>query len=111
MMMVNRKKVLAMVLAGVISFGFVGTSFTAVTEAAEHEAAYEDGTHNKYSHRLQEEERNHRQNVLSLRYKKRYGQIDDKEYEKRMKKEQERHDQAVKDIKADYEKHKSRHKD
>ena len=63
-MMVNRKKVLAMALAGVISFGFTGAAFTAAAEAAEHEAAYEDGTHNKYSHRLQEEDRNHRQNVL-----------------------------------------------
>lgn len=108
-MMVNRKKVLAMALAGVISFGFTGEAFTAAAEAAEHEAAYEDGTHNKYSHRLQEEDRNHRQNVLSLRYKKRYGQISDEEYDKQMKKEQERHDQAVKDIKADYEKHKFRH--
>ena len=108
MLKVNGKKIVALALAGMFGFGLAGMSVSTVAEASD-KPAYEDGTHNKYSHRLQEEDRNHRQNVLSLRYKKRYGQISEEEYDKQMKKEQERHDQAVKDIKADYEKHKFRH--
>ncbi|MBE6085592.1 MAG: hypothetical protein E7203_09115 [Selenomonas ruminantium] len=109
MFKVNHKKIAALALAGVMSFGIAGMSMSSVTEAAHHEAAYEDGTHNEYSHRMQEEERVHRQNILSLRYELRHGKITQQEFDKKMKHEQNRHDEAVKQIKADYERQNRHH--
>ena len=105
MLKVNGKKVLALALAGMFSFGIAGMGMTSVTEAAE-KPAYEDGTHNEYSHRMKEEERTHRQNILSLRYQKRHGEITEQEFDKKMKQEQKRHDRVVSEIKADYNRHK-----
>lgn len=109
MFMEKRKKVVALALAGVMSFGFAGMAMTSVTEAAD-KPAYTDGTHNKYSHELKEEDRIHDQNVRALKYKKRKGEISEKEYDKAIKKEQKRHDKKVSSVKADYEKHKYRNK-
>jgi len=105
MVKVNHKKIVAAVLAAAFSFGVAGVTMSSAVEAAHHETAYEDGTHNEYSHRLKEEERLHRQNILTLRYDHKHGVISDKEFDKKMKQEQERHDEAVKKIKADYERH------
>ncbi len=107
-MFMGKKKIVAMALAGMMSFGIAGTAMTSVTEAA-HKPAYEDGTHNQYSHRLKEEDRVHNQNVRALKYQKKKGEISDKDYEKQMKKEQKRHDRVVKDVKGDYEKSQRRH--
>ncbi len=104
MLKVNGKKVLALALAGMFSFGIAGMGMTSVTEAAD-KPAYEDGTHNEYSHRMKEEERTHRQNILSLRYQKRHG-VTEQEFDKKMKQEQKRHDRVVSEIKADYNRHK-----
>lgn len=106
----NHKKIAALALAGVLSFGVAGMSTASVAEAAHHEAVYADGTHNEYSHRLEEENRLHRQNVLSLRYELRHGKISQKEFDKKMKHEQNRHDEAVKQIKADYAHQKKHHR-
>ena len=105
MLKVNGKKVLALALAGMFSFGIAGTAMTSVTEASD-KTAYEDGTHNKYSHRMKEEERTHRQNVLSLKYQKRHGELSEEEFDKKMKQEQKRHDRVVSEIKDDYNHHK-----
>ncbi len=109
MMMVNRKKVMAVALAGMLSFGFMSSALTSVTEAAPQEPAFTDGTHNEYSHRLKEEERTHKQNVRYLRYQLKHDQLSQKDFDKKMRAEQNRHDRAVKEIKADYEKHKYHH--
>lgn len=102
-MFTGKKKLVAMALAGMMSFGIAGTAMTSVSEAAI-KPAYEDGTHNQFSHRLKEEDRVHNQNVRALKYQKKKGEISDKDYEKQMKKEQKRHDRVVKDVKGDYEK-------
>ncbi len=104
MLKVNGKKVIALALAGMFGFGLVGMSASTVAEAAI-KPAYEDGTHNQYSHRLKEEERVHRQNVLSLKYQKRHGELTEKEFDKKMKEEQKRHDRVVSEIKEDYDHH------
>ena len=104
MLKVNGKKVMALALAGMFSFGIAGMVDASVTEAAI-KPAYEDGTHNEYSHRLKEEERVHRQNVLALKYKKRHGELTDKQFDKEMKEEQKRHDRVVQEIKDDYDHH------
>lgn len=49
----QKKKMLAMALAGVMSFGVYSTAVMATTEAASHhEEIYADGTTNEYSHRM-----------------------------------------------------------
>jgi hypothetical protein len=85
-------------------FGLAGMSVSTVAEASD-KPAYEDGTHNKYSHRMKEEERTHRQNVLSLKYQKKHGELTEKEFDKKMKQEQKRHDRVVSEIKDDYNRH------
>ena len=57
MFMGKRKKIVAMALAGMMSFGIAGTAMTASVAEAAIKPAYEDGTHNQYSHRLKEEDR------------------------------------------------------
>ena len=106
MFMGKRKKIVALALAGMMSFGIAGTAMTASVAEAAIKPAYEDGTHNEYSHRMKEEERTHRQNILSLRYQKRHGEITEQEFDKKMKQEQKRHDRVVSEIKADYNRHK-----
>ena len=107
-MKANMKKVTAIALAGMMSFGVASVSLSSVSEAHHNDAQqeeYADGTSNKYSHRIHEEETTHRQNVRSIRYEHRKGMIDDKEHEKKLKEEQERHDHQMKQIKEDYESH------
>ena len=104
MLKVNGKKIVALALAGMFGFGLAGMSVSTVAEASD-KPAYEDGTHNKYSHRMKEEERTHRQNVLSLKYQKKHGELTEKEFDKKMKQEQKRHDRVVSEIKADYNRH------
>ena len=104
MLKVDGKKVMALALAGMFSFGIAGMSAATVAEAA-NKPAYEDGTHNQYSHRMKEEERTHRQNVLALKYQKKHGELTDKEFDKKMKQEQKRHDRVVSEIKDDYNHH------
>lgn len=106
MLKVNGKKIVALALAGMFGFGLAGMSVSTVAEAAANKPAYEDGTHNQYSHRMKEEERTHRQNILSLRYQKRHGEISEEEFDKKMKQEQKRHDRVVNEIKEDYNRHK-----
>jgi hypothetical protein len=55
---------------------------------------------------MKEEERTHRQNVLALKYQKKHGELTDKEFDKKMKQEQKRHDRVVSEIKDDYNHHK-----
>ena len=105
MLKVNGKKIIALALAGMFGFGLAGMSVSTVAEASD-KPAYEDGTHNKYSHRMKEEERTHRQNVLSLKYQKKHGELTEKEFDKKMKQEQKRHDRVVSEIKDDYNRHK-----
>ena len=105
MLKVNGKKIVALALAGMFGFGLAGMSVSTVAEASD-KPAYEDGTHNEYSHRMKEEERTHRQNVLSLKYQKRHGGLTEKEFDKKMKQEQKRHDRVVREIKDDYNHHK-----
>ncbi|WP_296769566.1 hypothetical protein [Selenomonas sp.] len=104
MLQVNGKKVMVLALAGMFGFGIAGMSMTNVAEAAI-KPAYEDGTHNQYSHRMSEEDRVHRQNVLSLKYQKRHSELTEKEFDKKMKEEQKRHDRVVREIKDDYNHH------
>jgi len=104
MLKVNGKKIIALALAGMFGFGLAGMSVSTVAEASD-KPAYEDGTHNKYSHRMKEEERTHRQNVLSLKYQKKHGELTEKEFDKKMKQEQKRHDRVVSEIKDDYNRH------
>jgi hypothetical protein len=103
----NRQKATALVLAGIMSFGLATVSLSGVSEAHRHHAqqSYEDGTSNKYSHRIHEEEMTHKQNVRALKYQKRTGDIGEKEYNRRLKDEQERHDKIIEGIKAEYEAH------
>ena len=108
MLKVNGKKVVALALAGMFGFGLAGMSVSTVAEASD-KPAYEDGTHNQYSHRLKEEDRVHTQNVRALKYQKKKGEISEKEFNKEMKREQKRHDRVVKEVKADYEKHEHRY--
>jgi hypothetical protein len=105
MLKVNGKKIIALALAGMFGFGLAGMTVSTVAEASD-KPAYEDGTHNKYSHRMKEEERTHRQNVLSLKYQKKHGELTEKEFDKKMKQEQKRHDRVVSEIKDDYNRHK-----
>jgi hypothetical protein len=104
MLKVNGKKIIALALAGMFGFGLAGMSVSTLAEASD-KPAYEDGTHNKYSHRMKEEERTHRQNVLSLKYQKKHGELTEKEFDKKMKQEQKRHDRVVSEIKDDYNRH------
>lgn len=107
-MKANMKKVTAIALAGMMSFGVASVSLSSVSEAHRNDVQqeeYADGTSNKYSHRIHEEETTHRQNVRSIRYEHRKGMIDDKEHDKKLKEEQKRHDHQMKQIKEDYESH------
>lgn len=112
MFMGKRKKIVALALAGMMSFGIAGTAMTSVTEAA-HKPAYTDGTHNEFSHRLKEEDKTHMQKIRVLKYQHKRGDISEKEFEREMKKEQKRHDRVVEKIKSDsdsYERHHRRHR-
>lgn len=99
------KKLMALALAGVMSFGVASVSLASVSEAAtHHEEQYADGTTNKYSHELKEENAKHEQNVRTIRYEfSKDG--DQKKYDKAMKKEQQRHDKVVAKIKANSDAH------
>lgn len=104
----NMKKIMALALAGMMSFGVASVSLSQVSEAHHNDAQqeeYADGTTNKYSHSMHEEETTHKQNVRSIRYEKRKGMISEEEHDKKLKEEQERHDKKVEKIKADYESH------
>ena len=102
----QKKKMLAMALAGVMSLGVYSTVVMATTEAASHhEKIYADGTTNEYSHRMHEEDVKHNQIVRSINYEHRKGRINDKEHAKQLKEEQQRHDKVMRDIKRDYEAH------
>ena len=108
-MFMGKKKIVAMALAGMMSFGIAGMAVNASTAEAAIKPAYEDGTHNQFSHRLKEEERVHNQNVRALKYQKKKGEISEKEFNKEMKREQKRHDRVVNNVKSDYEKYQHRH--
>lgn len=99
------KKMVAAVLAGVMTFGVASTAMLNVTEAASKKVVYEDGTTNKYSHRMKAEEKKHEQKVRFIHSQHKQGKISDKEHDKQIKKEQQRHDKEMKDIKRDYEAH------
>lgn len=104
----QKKKIIAMALAGIMSFGVASVSVMSTTEAAHHrqhvEQQYADGTSNEYSHRMKEEDKLHEQNVRTIRYEYRKGG-DKKKYDSELAKEQKRHDKVVRDIKADSEAH------
>ena len=103
--MMNMKKIAALALAGVMTFGAASVAVSPVSyahDSAQHE--YADGTTNKYSHELKEEEKLHEQNVRTIRYQYRQDG-NEKQYKKDLQKEQKRHDKAVKKIKADSEAH------
>lgn len=107
-MKMNHKKTMAMLLVGMMAFGSAAVAMTNVSEAHHREhrqETYADGTTNKYSHRMHEEETTHRMNLRALRYQHRKGEISDKEYNKRMKEEQKRHDREMQNIKSEYEAH------
>ncbi|SFT79753.1 hypothetical protein SAMN02910356_02168 [Selenomonas sp. GACV-9] len=107
-MKASMKKITALALAGMMSFGVTSVSLSSISEAHDSDVQqeeYADGTSNKYSHRIHEEETTHRQNVRSIRYEHRKGMIDDKEHDKKLKEEQERHDKKMQQIKDDYETH------
>lgn len=78
------------------------------TTAEAAEEAYSDHTSNEYSHRLHEEDVTHRMNISSIRYEYRKDG-DKKKFDRAMKKEQERHDKVVKEIKSDYDSHAHHH--
>lgn len=101
----EKKKIVALALAGVMSFGASSVAMGSVTEAAHQEKVYADGTSNKYSHRVHEEDVKHNQIVRSINYEHRQGRINDKEHAKQLKEEQQRHDKVMRDIKRDYESH------
>jgi hypothetical protein len=103
----DKKKVTALAMAGMMGFGIATVSLSGVSEAHRHHAqqTFEDGTSNKYSHRINEEDMTHKQNVRALRYQKRKGQISEKEYNRQLRQEQERHDKIIKGIKDEYEAH------
>ena len=53
----QKKKIVALALAGLMSFGAASVSMMPATEAAHHaEEHYADGTSNEYSHRMKEED-------------------------------------------------------
>ena len=73
-MKMNRKKTMAMLLVGMMAFGSAAAAMTNVSEAHHREhrqETYADGTTNKYSHRMHEEETTHRMNLRALRYQHR----------------------------------------
>ena len=108
-MKINQKNITAIALAGMMSFGVASLAMSSVSEASSHhkvqQESYADGTSNKYSHRMHEEETTHNMNVRAIRYQHRKGELSDRDYEKRLKEEQKRHDKVMKDIKTDYENH------
>ena len=104
----QKKKIIAMALAGIMSFGVASVSVMSPTEAAHHrqhvEQQYADGTSNEYSHRMKEEEKLHEQKVRDIRTAYRQDG-DQKQYNRELQKEQKRHDKVVKEIKSDSEAH------
>ncbi len=104
----QKKKIVAVALAGFMAFGAASVSLGSVSEAAHHKQVeqhhYEDGTTNEYSHRMKEEDKLHTQNVRTIRYEYRKDG-DQKKYDRALEKEQKRHDKVVKEIKADSEAH------
>ena len=59
----QKKKIVAVALAGFMAFGAASVSLGSVSEAAHHKQVeqhhYEDGTTNEYSHRMKEEDKLH----------------------------------------------------
>ena len=101
----QKKKIVALALAGLMSFGAASVSMMPATEAAHHaEEHYADGTSNEYSHRMEQENKQHEQTVREIRTAYRIDG-DKKKYERELKKEQKRHDREVAGIKADSEAH------
>ena len=104
-MNMKMKQLVAVALASVMTFGAASVAISPVSyahDSAQHE--YADGTTNKYSHALKEEEACHELAVRTIRYQYRQDG-NEKQYQKDLKKEQKRHDKAVKKIKADSEAH------
>lgn len=106
-MQFDKKKFTALAMVGMMGFGIATVSLSGVSEAHRHHAqqTFEDGTSNKYSQRINEEDMTHKQNVRALRYQKRNGQIGEKEYNRQLRQEQERHDKIIEGIKDEYEAH------
>ena len=104
-MKISSKKITAVALAGMMSFGIASVSLSSVSEASENQETYVDGTTNKYSHRMHEEATKHNMNVRAIRYQHNKGEIGDKEYDHQLTNEQKRHDREMNDVKTDYEIH------
>lgn len=100
----DKKKLTALAVAGVMSFGIAGMSSVSYVEAANSGAHYEDGTTNKDSHDMQQEIEKHEQKVKEINAKHRATK-DDKQYEKELNKEQKRHDKEMSRLKARYDRH------
>ncbi|MCH3958294.1 MAG: hypothetical protein LKE51_01600 [Selenomonas sp.] len=107
-MKISTKKITAVALAGMMSFGIASISLSSVSEASHRQKpqqTYADGTTNEYSHRMHEEETKHNMNVRAIRYQHNKNQIGDKEYDQQLTNEQKRHDREMNNIKTDYEIH------
>ena len=100
----DRKKLAALAVAGIMSFGIAGASVASYAEAAGDSHHYEDGTTNRDSHEMKQEEMRHEKNVKEIEANYRYTK-DAKTRDKELKKEQERHDKEMARIKARYDRH------
>ena len=86
-MNMKMKQLVAVALASVMTFGAASVAISPVSyahDSAQHE--YADGTTNKYSHALKEEEARHEQAVRTIRYQYRQDG-NEKQYQKDLKKE------------------------
>lgn len=103
----NTKKIMASFLVGALSFGVAVISLSSVSEAhySTQHKYFANGTSIEYNHRIQDEERKHKQNVRHYRQQLQKGDISEKEYNKQMRKEQDRHDREMKKIRAEHIKH------
>ncbi len=102
------KKGIALAMVAMFSFGAAMVTVTGTSEASYHrdqrQEIYEDGTTNKRSHELHQEDITHDINIGALRYQLNKGEIAQKEYDLQFRKEQQRHDKAVAKIKGQSEK-------
>lgn len=102
-----KKKWIALATAGVMSFGIWSAGMVSYAEAGSHHKPpqqYEDGTTNKDSHEMRQEETRHDQEVRKINAKYRASK-NEKEYKKELKEEQKRHDKEVQRIKNRYDRH------
>lgn len=100
----SKERIIAAALAGVMTLGTAGAVLATASVAQAAARPHDGNGSNEYSRRMHEEDVTHRMNVSSIRYEFRKDG-DRKKYDKALKKEQERHDKVVRQIKSDYESH------